>query len=224
MSQSTIRVQVTNVCSNQEYGPDPDMIEIEMDAKFLSNAECCVAFMKERGLDYVCAWWALSFTLYSLNEDGKSPLNGLDGLEYTEFNPDEYYALDGCHAKIFKDGEIQAVLPIRKDDAELWCTVGSVADLKLKLAPGADKPAPAKPRLNENIQVVVFSSGGIVDSVAVRELPPHDPQCIVVDYDDRHDDAGSRGGSGSLSEEDYERKHLGVTREVFDQKATQLLG
>ena len=63
-------------------------------------------------------------------------------------------------------------------------------------------------------QVVVFASEGITRSVAIRDLPEGNVPCIVVDYDDRHDDAGS------LSPEDFERKMLGVSREQFDKTAT----
>jgi hypothetical protein len=38
----------------------------------------------------------------------------------------------------------------------------------------------------------------------------------VVDYDDRHDDAGS------ISPEDFERKKLGISREEFDKQATYI--
>lgn len=73
-----------------------------------------------------------------------------------------------------------------------------------------------QPKFNEIAQVVVFASSGITQSVAVRALPKGDVPCIVVDYDDRHDDAGS------LSPEDFERKHLGISREEFDKQATYI--
>lgn len=73
-----------------------------------------------------------------------------------------------------------------------------------------------KTKFNEIAQVVVFASGGITQSVAVRALPRGDVPCIVVDYDDRHDDAGD------LSPEDFERKKLGISREQFDKTAVYI--
>lgn len=74
--------------------------------------------------------------------------------------------------------------------------------------------AAKKPKLNEIAQVVVFTSGGVTRSVAIRDLPKGDVPCIVVDYDDRQDDAGD------ISPEAFERKKLGISREEFDQQAT----
>lgn len=74
----------------------------------------------------------------------------------------------------------------------------------------------AAKKLDEIAQVVVFASGGITQSVAIRDLPDGDAPCIVVDYDDRHDDAGG------ISPEDFERKKLGIDREAFDKTATYI--
>lgn len=74
----------------------------------------------------------------------------------------------------------------------------------------------ATPNLSEIVQVAVFASGGVTQSVIIRPLPPGEVPCIVVDYDDRHDD------TGSLSPEDFERKKLGCTREEFDKTAAYI--
>lgn len=135
---SKINVQIAEVHSNQEWATDPDMIEVELDAAFLQKAEKCIVFMRENDVNYMCIWWAFDYTLYELadnldDEDKKekSPVICTDGQEYVEFEPE--YRLDGCHAKIYKDGDIQAVLPFKHTDDELWCIVGNVGDLKLKI-------------------------------------------------------------------------------------------
>ncbi len=69
-------------------------------------------------------------------------------------------------------------------------------------------------KLNETAQVVVFAGGGLTQAVAIRDRPTGDGPCIVVDYDDRHDDAGD------MSPEDFERKKISCTREEFDKTAT----
>lgn len=144
MSNHTINVQITDVSSNQEWTTDPDMIEIELGAQFLQKADKCVAFMQENDINYMCMWWVFGYTLYELSDnldedakEGKSLLIGTDGQEYAEFEPE--YRLDGCHAKVYKDGDIQAVLPLKHTGDELWCTVGNVADLKLKIGTKADE-------------------------------------------------------------------------------------
>lgn len=140
MSTNTIKVQIKDVSSNQNWASDPGMIEIEISAEFLQIAEKCVAFMAESGINYMGKWWAFDYTLYKIGEDladdetdGKQVLIGKDGEEYIEFTPE--YRLEGCNAKIFKDGDIRAVMPFKNSDSgeELWCDVGNIKDLMAML-------------------------------------------------------------------------------------------
>ena len=143
---SKLNVQNSDISSNQEWSADPDMIDVTVDEVLLQKAEKCVAFMQENDIDYMCCRGALGYTLYELAEnlddgdkDGKEIVNGHDGQAYVEFEPE--YRLDGCHAKIYKDGDLQAVLPFKHTSDELWFTVGNVADLKLKIAAAAGAEA-----------------------------------------------------------------------------------
>lgn len=77
-------------------------------------------------------------------------------------------------------------------------------------------PPARKPAFSETTQVVVFASEGVTRSVATRELPEGNVPCIVVDYDDRHDEAGD------ISPEAFERKKLGVSLEEFNKTATYI--
>lgn len=79
-----------------------------------------------------------------------------------------------------------------------------------------ERETAGRSKLHEIAQVVVFASGGITHSVAIREMPPDGVPCIVVDYDDRHDDAGD------ISPEDFERKKLGISREELDKVVTYI--
>lgn len=63
---------------------------------------------------------------------------------------------------------------------------------------------------NTKYQVVVFARGGVVRSVAIRDLPEGEAQCIGVDYDD----------AGDTPPEDYVRQTLGVSLDEFDKTAT----
>lgn len=72
----------------------------------------------------------------------------------------------------------------------------------------------ARPMLGENLQIVVFASGGVVLSVAIRARSPDDAPCIVVDYDERNDEWSD------VSPEEFERRTLGTDREAFDRVAT----
>lgn len=134
-SPAEIKVQVTEICSDQEWTADPDMIEVSAGAALLESAERCVAFMQENDINYMCKWWAFSYTLYKVDDDSdaqdKPKIIGTNGQAYVEFEPE--YRLNGCNAKIYKDGDIQAVLPFKHSDGELWFDVGNVADLKFQL-------------------------------------------------------------------------------------------
>lgn len=100
------------------------------------------------------------------------------------------------------------VLTERQGIAELVAHFGLPATATNNSAP--------QPGLHEIAQVVVFASGGVIDSVAIRPLPKVGLPCIVVDYDDRHDKAGS------LLPEQFEVKLLGSSRKEFDKTATYI--
>lgn len=133
-----IAVQIAGVSSNQEWTTDPDMIEVVFGADLLERAEKSLAFMQENDINYVCRWWSFSYTLYELAENvsdddlkDKTIIQGTDGQSYVEFEPE--YRLDGCHAKIFKDGCIRAVLPFKNTSDELWFDIGHISDLKQRM-------------------------------------------------------------------------------------------
>ncbi len=63
-------------------------------------------------------------------------------------------------------------------------------------------------------QVVVFTSGGVVHSVATRRMSADNPACIVVDYDSMDVD---------ITEAEFEKKELGCSLEEFNSVATYLL-
>lgn len=137
MSNQALTVQGTKISSSQEWTTDPDMIEFYVTPEFLKKAETCVAFMQKHDISKVVVWWAFGYELFQdvANVDegdlaGKEMVKGGDG-EYVEFEPE--YRLDGCHAQIFKDGEIRAALPFKNTADVLYCTVGSLSDLKSKM-------------------------------------------------------------------------------------------
>ncbi len=109
---------------------------------------------------------------------------------------------------------VKQLPPEQQRDAEMRITNAKLALANAKVATGNVMAQPV--RLNEVAQVVVFASGGVTHSVAIRDLPVGDVPCIVVDYDDRH------GDSGDMSPEDFERKKIGCTREEFDATATYI--
>lgn len=137
LSKNTISVQISDVSSSQDWTVDPDMVEIEVGAAFLQKAESCIAFMQENDINYMGKWSAFGYTLYALAEDpeddgqDKPMIIGQDGQQYVEFTPK--YQLDGCTAKIYKDGDIQVVMPFKRTNDELWCDIGNIKDLKVML-------------------------------------------------------------------------------------------
>ena len=135
MSKGAIKLQITDITSDQEWATDPTMIEVGISAAMLKLAEDSVAFMKDHDIDCMVSWSALPVTLYALIDDmheddvkGKQPITGEDGQEYVEFKPE--YQLDGCSAKIFKDGAIQGVIPFKHSNEEVWFDIARIADLK----------------------------------------------------------------------------------------------
>lgn len=135
MADNAITVQATDVSSSQDWTTDPDMISVKVDMDFLQKAEKCIAFMRDNDIHVMTNWWAFGYALYARADcdDGAVPsLIGDDGEAYVDFDPG--YSLDGCHAKIYKDGDIFAVLPFKHSAGELSCSLGNVADLNLRLA------------------------------------------------------------------------------------------
>lgn len=137
MSNEKLTVQVTDISSSQEWTSDPDMIEVYIDREFLEKAEKCVAFMQEHYVDKTTIWWGFGYNMFekveAIDEDDltdEEVVKDENDAEYVEFEPD--YRLDGCHAEIYKDGEISAVFPFKHTSDTLWCTVGTLSDLKSK--------------------------------------------------------------------------------------------
>lgn len=139
MPQNAITVQRTGVRSSQEWTTDPDMISVTFNAEFLDKATQCVTFMKENGVNTMTIWWAFGHQLYTETDGSEEFIVGADGVEYAVFTPE--YSLDGCHAKVFDDGRIRAVLPFRNSDGEVWVDIGHLDELKAILA-GVPSPTP----------------------------------------------------------------------------------
>lgn len=144
MSEKNVTVQITDVNSTQDWTSDPDMIEIQVPAALLEKAERCVAFMTENGVDEVMIDSVLGYELYEVADDGdpKDVIIGNDGQTYSVAEPE--YTVMGCGAKIAQSGAIRAVMPFKHTGEELWCDIGTLDDLKLKMA-AVPAPAP-KPR------------------------------------------------------------------------------
>lgn len=124
---------------------DPDTIEVKADAALLQKAEKCVAFMQENEISDMCFQWEFGWTFFELavnldDEDkkGQKIVFRQDSQAYVEFEPKD--CLDG-HAKVYKDGNIEALLPFKDSSNELWCSLGNVVDLKLKIAEMNNVPA-----------------------------------------------------------------------------------
>ncbi len=133
--KESIEVQVVDPVSDQEWASDPDMLVITVPAELIDKAETCVAFMKAHGVANMLVSYALSDTLYALTEcfndedlATKTRVTGTDGKGYAEFEPD--YQLDGCHARIERDGDITAVLPFKHQGGSLRGKIGNIAELK----------------------------------------------------------------------------------------------
>ena len=137
MSTSQLTVQTTDVISSQEWTSNPDMIEFYINKEFLEKAEKCVAFMQENDVHKCTILGALGFELFQTVDNLDDDLKGqevvkCDGREYVVFEPE--YMLEGCHAEIFKDGDIRAVFPFKDDNDNMWCDVGALQDLKARLS------------------------------------------------------------------------------------------
>lgn len=146
MSKPEIRIQATELASGQEWTSDPDMIEVVITADLVEKAEQCVAFMQTHDVAYMVIYWAMRYTLYGLTEcfdedelAGKTIVTGEDGKQYVEFTPE--YRLDGCHTKIYKDGDLFCLMPFKHTADSLSGRVADIPWLKAQLA--AEETVPA---------------------------------------------------------------------------------
>lgn len=67
--------------------------------------------------------------LYAESDGVEEIIVGDDGVEYAVCSE---YALDGCHAKVFDDGRIRAVLPFDNTNDKLWVDIGCLDELRTK--------------------------------------------------------------------------------------------
>jgi hypothetical protein len=137
-----INIQILNETINNEVSKVHDIIEVEVDEAFLQNAQTCIDFMLKHNINYMCSSSSFNYRLYERAENldegemkDKVVIHGNDGNEYIEFEPE--YSLDGCHARIYQDGDIQVVLPLKNGGHEFFYWLGKVADLKIKIASAA---------------------------------------------------------------------------------------
>lgn len=129
MSTNTT-IRVADVHSSIEWATTPDMIEVSITPEFLAKAEKCVAFMKESGVSYMVIWSTFGYELYD-DLGATEPSDDSifhDGKHYEVFDPE--YGLDGCHAKIYSDGDIRAVIPLKHTDDQIWGSLGNIEQLK----------------------------------------------------------------------------------------------
>lgn len=120
------------------------MVDLLISASFLQKAQTYIDFMQDHDVNYMATPNAFSYSLMARVEEldkdklaDKSVVIGNDGKEYVEFDPE--YRLDGCIAKIFKHGEIRAVIPFRDSAGELWFTVGNIKELTAMLHTQTDQ-------------------------------------------------------------------------------------
>lgn len=142
MSNNTT-IRVKEVRSSIEWAPTPDMLEVSITAEFIAKAVKCIAFMKDAGVSYMVIWHAFGYELYDVLgaahvTDGDPVF--LDGLYYEPFDPE--YGLDGCHAKIYSNGEIRAVVPLKHTDDEIWSSLGNIEQLKQLVGAAGEYEAP----------------------------------------------------------------------------------
>lgn len=130
MAKTAITVQKTDVRSSQEWTTDPDMIAVTFNADFLDKATECVAFMKNHEVHAMTIWWVFGYEFYIEADGAEEFIVADDGREYTSFTPQ--YRVEGCHAKVFNDGRIRAVLPFRNSAGEVWVDIGCLDELRAK--------------------------------------------------------------------------------------------
>lgn len=154
MSTNKITVQCEDIHSSQEWAADPDLIEIYLSKTLLEKAEKCVAFMQENDVDYMSIWFSLGYELLqnvdnvdeSEVEDKK--VTDFKGEQFVAFEPE--YSLEGCHTKIYKDGQIDAILPFKHSAGALSCVVGMLPKLKAQFA----NASVASPQSNQESEQV----------------------------------------------------------------------
>ena len=165
MSQNAIIIQTTEVRSSQEWTKDPDMISITLTAEFLERAAKCVEFMKGSGVNTMTIWWAFDYELYGESDGVEEIIVGDNGVEYAVFTPE--YALDGCHAKVFDDGRIRAVLPFDNTNDKLWVDIGCLDELRTKLTGKPSVSTVDSSRMCERLlDPMEYRDGSFVPSVA----------------------------------------------------------
>ena len=165
MPQNAIIIQTTAVRSSQEWTKDPDMISITLTAAFLDRAAQCVEFMKGSGVNTMTIWWAFDYELYAESDGVEEIIVGDDGVEYAVFTPE--YALDGCHAKVFDDGRIRAVLPFDNTNDKLWVDIGCLDELRTKLTGNPSVSTVDSSRMCERLlDPMEYRDGSFVPSVA----------------------------------------------------------
>lgn len=156
-------LRATDIHSSQVWTTDPDMIEFYLSTSFAATADKAIKLMHEANVDQVVKHWGFSFKTFqdaeNLDEDeidGKE-IHVVGDKKYIEFTPE--YTLSNWSAIIKKDGEIEAVFDFKHDDDQLWCDIGTLAEIKQQLGLPPETSAPEKPR------VLVVVSGGIADPI-----------------------------------------------------------
>lgn len=141
MSNESMSLQLHDLSSDQDWTVDPDMLEVSISPELVQKAETCVAFMQATNVDYVVIYDVFPYCTYTLAENldeqdlkGKVPVLGSNGKLYVEENPK--YFVEGCHARIYKNGGIVASLPFKHSSGELRGTVADLAELQLQLTQG----------------------------------------------------------------------------------------
>lgn len=141
--QPVVTVQITDINSTQEWTTDPNMIEVQLSAALLDKAGKCVAFMQEVGVTSMILDDGAGYDFFEVADDDSKPvITGDDGTLYSSFEPE--YSVAGCDVRINKSGEIRVIFPFKHTSDEMWCDVGMLEDLKLKLkpTPGNEDEAP----------------------------------------------------------------------------------
>lgn len=129
-----ITIRTTEISSTQEWTSDPDLVEFYVDAEFVTKAKKAIKFMHEVDVDFVCLWWAFGFETYREADFDDEPNDNdieHDAKRYTVFEPE--YRISGCHAKVYKDGTLSAILEMKYTAEEVWCSIGKIADIESEL-------------------------------------------------------------------------------------------
>ena len=126
----TVTIKTTDISSNQEWTSDPTMVEIIFNANFYQMALKWIAIMQEENISYLCRYSMADFKLYDLEDDEPetTPRVIHEDFAYVEFTPE--YTIKSCDIKVFKDGEIHAVLEMANSSSEVLCVLGCLDDMK----------------------------------------------------------------------------------------------